>query len=145
MINVNGTSANGTGHNGILSPPVQGLTEMEQNVLSALAGGQMLPTKRLAAAAGYRYGPRLRGCLTGLARRGLIIRLPDGYKLGNEAGTDGTMGQAGLEPLTPVLATLMRLCELTSQLAQAPPSPIHLEVRHAGLLLRLTLDRDASA
>jgi len=63
-----------------VEPPGPPLTEMEQAVLDALPAGTLLPAKQIARATGYAYGPRLRACLTGLARRGLVVRTPDGYR-----------------------------------------------------------------
>lgn len=57
------------------------LSDTERAIVKALEGGRVLNTKQLANATGYSYSGRFRQCLTDLARYGLVLRTPDGYRL----------------------------------------------------------------
>ncbi len=53
---------------------------LEEAVLEVLASGAVIAPKVLARKAGYPYNSRFRAAMTGLARRGLVTRTPDGYR-----------------------------------------------------------------
>lgn len=56
-------------------------TSCEDAILEALrAAAKVIPTKTLAARAGYAYSSRFRGVLAELVRAGKIVRTPDGYR-----------------------------------------------------------------
>lgn len=58
----------------------------------AVGATAVVAPKVLARKAGYPYNSRFRTAMTALARRGLVARVPDGYRLASDAPQTGKEG-----------------------------------------------------
>jgi hypothetical protein len=108
-------------------PTTYELPPMQAAILEVLRGGRPMTAKALASKTGYAVSSRFNSELTALARAGMVVRVPDGWKI-TDPGTARPVPVAERQ-LEPDLAEFVRVVH---SLLCLLPMPLRLTIEAPG-------------